>query len=132
METGTLSFRMSLFFCPGTGGRQRAVRLRLFENIGYACWTAPKVRRNPIFLSPDSARIHLTPARPPDFRQNARKQQKVLVPAHIAIKGGVRFRWATPFSLAVGTQDGDRNLSQLPYRPGDGTKTAVKACCRTQ
>lgn len=96
-----------------------------FENIGYAVLDGAKSPEKPyLFIAGfsedtfNTLPVRLISGRMPE------NSKEVLVPAHIAIKGGVRFKVGDTLSLAVGTRtDGDRNLSQHdPYRPGDGTK----------
>ena len=96
-----------------------------FENIGYAMLDGAQSPEKPyLFIAGfsddtfDTLPVRLISGRMPE------NSSEVLIPAHVAIKGGVRFKVGDTLSLAVGTRtDGGRNLSQHdPYRPGSGTE----------
>ena len=93
-----------------------------FENIGYAALAGAQSAEKPyLFLAGfddktfDTLPITLISGNPP---QNSKE---VLVPSHVAAKGGVRYAIGDTINLAVGTrQAGDETLNQHDtYRPGE-------------
>ena len=92
-----------------------------FENIGYATLEGGKSPEKPyLFIAGfgeeafDTLPINLVSGRLPE------NSGEILVPAHIAIKGGVRFKVGDTLSLAVGSRlEGNKNLNQHdPYLTG--------------
>lgn len=95
-----------------------------FENIGYAMLEGGKSPDKPyLFIAGfsqeafDTLPIHLVSGRLPQT------SGEILVPAHVAAKGGVRFKVGDSLSLAVGDRkDRQRNLNQHdPYTLGGET-----------
>ncbi|AAO36429.1 ABC transporter permease [Clostridium tetani] len=93
----------------------------VFENIGYATLDGGKSPEKPyLFLAGfseeafDTLPISLISGRLPE------NSEEILVPAHVAAKGGVRFTVGDTLSLAVGRRiDGNKNLGQHdPYLSG--------------
>jgi len=89
-----------------------------FENIGYATLDGGKSSEKPyLFIAGfseetfDTLPISLISGRLPE------NSGEILVPAHVAAKGGVRFTVGDTLSLAVGSRiDGNKNLGQYdPY-----------------
>lgn len=98
------------------------------ENIGYAALNGAKTPDKPyLFIAGFSDEafhtlsINLISGRLPE------NSDEVLVPAHVAAKGGVRFRAGDTLTLAVGDRvDGNRILSQhTPYHSGSAGETLV-------
>jgi putative ABC transport system permease protein len=92
-----------------------------FENIGYATLDGGKSPEKPyLFIAGfskkafDTLPISLISGRLPE------NGGEILVPAHVAAKGGVRFKVGDTLSLAVGSRmDGNKNLGQHdPYISG--------------
>lgn len=92
-----------------------------FENIGYAMLDGVKSPQKPYFFISgfskeafDTLPISLISGRLPE------NSKEILVPAHVAAKGGVRFKVGDTLSLDVGSRmDGNKNLSQHdPYLSG--------------
>ena len=92
-----------------------------FENIGYATLDDGKSPEKPyLFIAGfgeeafDTLPISLISGRLPE------NSGEILVPAHVAIKGGVKFSVGDTLSLAVGSRtDGNKNLGQHdPYLSG--------------
>ncbi len=92
-----------------------------FENIGYATLDGVKSPEKPyLFIAGfseeafDTLPISLISGRLPE------NSNEILVPEHVAIKGGVRFKVGDTLSLAVGSRmDGNKNLGQhAPYLSG--------------
>jgi putative ABC transport system permease protein len=92
-----------------------------FENIGYATLDGGKSPEKPyLFIAGfseeafDTLPITLISGRLPE------NSGEVLVPSHVAIKGGVRFKVGDTLYLAVGSRmDGNKNLGQHnPYQSG--------------
>lgn len=109
-----------------------------FENIGYAMLDGGKSPEKPyLFIAGfseeafDTLPIRLISGRLPE------NSGEVLVPAHVAAKGGVRFKVGGTLSLAVGSRiDGDKTLSQHdPYLSGEeagaGKETLMPKAERT-
>lgn len=103
-----------------------------FENIGYATLDGGKSPEKPyLFVAGfseeafDTLPISLISGRLPE------NSGEILVPAHVAAKGGVRFTVGDTLSLAVGSRmDGNKNLGQHdPYlsggESGEGKETLV-------
>ena len=95
-----------------------------FENIGYATLDGGKSPEKPyLFIAGfgeeafDTLPITLISGRLPE------NSEEILVPAHVAAKGGVRFTVGDTLSLAVGSRmDGNKNLGQHdPYVSGKET-----------
>ncbi|BCJ93821.1 ABC transporter permease [Anaerocolumna cellulosilytica] len=90
----------------------------VFENIGYAMLDGVKSPEKPyLFIAGFSQEtFHTLPISLISGRQ-PENSGEVLVPAHVALKGGVRFTVGDTLSLAVGSRmDGGKNLSQYdPY-----------------
>lgn len=95
-----------------------------FENIGYATLDGGKSPEKPyLFIAGfgeeafDTLPITLISGRLPE------NSEEILVPAHVAAKGGVRFTVGDTLSLAVGSRmDGNKNLGQHdPYISGKET-----------
>ncbi|MBW6411705.1 ABC transporter permease [Clostridium weizhouense] len=93
-----------------------------FENIGYATLDKVKSPEKPyLFIagfnkkSFDTLPITLISGRMPE------NSNEILVPSHVAAKGGVRFNVGDTISLTVGSRmDGNKNLSQHdPYISGE-------------
>lgn len=93
-----------------------------FENIGYATLDDSKSPEKPyLFIAGFSEEafntlpISLISGRLPE------NSGEILVPSHVAAKGGVRFTVGDTLSLAVGSRiDGDKSLGQHdPYLSGD-------------
>lgn len=91
------------------------------KNIGYATLDGGKSPEKPyLFLAGfseeafDTLPISLISGRLPE------NSEEILVPAHVAAKGGVRFTVGDTLSLAVGRRiDGNKNLGQHdPYLSG--------------
>ena len=104
------------------------------ENMGYALLKGAKSPEKPyLFIAgfTDQAfhtlPINLISGRLPE------NSGEVLVPAHVAEKGGVRFRVGDTISLEIGDRiDGSRNLSQhIPYHSGTGGETLVPRSKKT-
>lgn len=98
------------------------------ENIGYATLNRAKTKDKPyLFIAGFSDQafhtlsINLISGRLPE------NSSEVLVPAHVAAKGGVRFRMGDTLSLAIGDRvDGSRILGQhTPYHSGPAGETFV-------
>lgn len=92
-----------------------------FEDIGYATLDGGKSPEKPyLFIAGfseeafDTLPIRLISGRLPE------NSGEILVPAHVAAKGGVKFSVGDTLSLAVGSRmDGNRNLGQhAPYLSG--------------
>lgn len=109
-----------------------------FENIGYAALDGVKSPEKPyLFIAGfskeafDTLPISLVSGRMPE------NSGEVLVPVHVAIKGGVRFKVGDTLSLAVGSRmDGNKNLNQHdPYlsrgKKGEGREVLVPKAERT-
>ncbi|MHC1772155.1 MAG: ABC transporter permease [Flexilinea sp.] len=95
-----------------------------FENIGYATLDGGKSPEKPyLFIAGfgeeafDTLPITLISGRLPE------NSEEILVPAHVAAKGGVRFTVGDTLSFAVGSRmDGNKNLGQHdPYVSGKET-----------
>ncbi|WP_454055035.1 ABC transporter permease [Clostridium sp. Marseille-Q7071] len=95
-----------------------------FENIGYATLDGGKSPEKPyLFIAGfskeafDTLPITLISGRLPE------NSGEILVPGHVAAKGGVRFRAGDTLSLAVGSRmNGNKNLGQhAPYISGKET-----------
>lgn len=95
-----------------------------FENIGYATLDGVKSPEKPyLFIAGfgkdafDGLPISLISGRLPE------NNGEILIPSHVAIKGGVRFAVGDKLTLAVGArQAGEESLGQHdPYRPGEET-----------
>ena len=95
-----------------------------FENIGYATLDGVKSPEKPyLFIAGfgkdafDGLPISLISGRLPE------NNGEILIPSHVAIKGGVRFAAGDNLTLAVGArQAGEESLGQHdPYRPGEET-----------
>jgi len=95
-----------------------------FENIGYATLDGGKTPNKPyLFIAGfskeafDTLPITLVSGRLPE------NSGEILVPAHVAANGGVKFSVGDTLSLAVGSRmDGDENLGQHdPYISGKET-----------
>lgn len=93
-----------------------------FENIGYATLDGAKSPEKPyLFIAGfgqevfDTLPINLISGRLPE------NSGEILVPAHVAAKGGVRFKVGDTISLAVGSRmDGNKSLGQHePYQSGE-------------
>lgn len=93
-----------------------------FSNIGYAILDSVKTPEKPyLFIAGfndetfNKLPISIISGRLPE------NSDEVLVPAHIAIKGGIRFTVGDTLSLDIGNRmDGDRILGQhIPYQSGD-------------
>ncbi|NNJ31415.1 ABC transporter permease [Lacrimispora defluvii] len=104
------------------------------ENIGYAVLKGAKSPEKPyLFIAGFSDQafhtlpINLISGRLPE------NSGEVLIPAHVAEKGGVRFRVGDTISLDVGDRvDGSRNLSQhIPFHSGAGGETLVTRLKKT-
>lgn len=101
METGTLSFRMSPLLLSGNGGDKELSGSASFENIGYAVLDGAKSPEKPyLFIAGfsedtfNTLPVRLISGRMPE------NSKEVLVPAHIAIKGGVQVQGGRhPFPL---------------------------------
>jgi putative ABC transport system permease protein len=98
----------------------RVANTATFENIGYATLDGGKNPNKPyLFLAGfsknafDTLPISLISGRLP------KNSGEILVPAHVAANGGVKFSVGDTLSLAVGSRmDGNRNLGQHdPYSP---------------
>lgn len=109
-----------------------------FENIGYATLDGGKSQEKPyLFIAGfskeafDTLPITLISGRLPE------NSREILVPSHVAAKGGVRFKVGDTLSLAVGNRmDGNKNLGQhVPYisegEPGKAKETLVPKAKRT-
>ncbi|SFD25261.1 FtsX-like permease family protein [Clostridium uliginosum] len=109
-----------------------------FENIGYATLDGVKSPEKPYsFIAGfskeafDTLPITLISGRLPE------NSREILVPSHVAAKGGVRFKVGDTLSLAVGNRmDGNKNLGQHdPYisggEPGNVKETLVPKAERT-
>lgn len=109
-----------------------------FENIGYATLDGGKSPEKPyLFIAGfseeafDTLPISLISGRLPE------NSGEILVPAHVAAKGGVRFTVGDTLSLAVGSRiDGNKNLGQHdPYlsrgESGEGKEVLVPKAERT-
>lgn len=92
-----------------------------FENIGYAALDGGKSPEKPYFFIAgfsketfDTLPISLISGRLPE------NSGEILVPGHVAAKGGVRFTVGDTLSLAIGSRiDGNKNLGQHdPYLSG--------------
>ncbi|MFA9466618.1 MAG: ABC transporter permease [Velocimicrobium sp.] len=97
------------------------VNTAAFEDIGYATLDGGKSPEKPyLFIAGfseeafDTLPINLISGRLPE------NSSEILVPSHVAVKGGVRFKVGDTLSLAVGSRmDGDKNLGQHdPYLSG--------------
>jgi len=110
----------------------------VFENIGYATLDGGKSPEKPyLFVAGfgeqafDTLPITLISGRLPE------NSGEILVPAHVAAKGGVRFALGDTLSLAVGSRmDGNKRLGQHdPYRSGgesgEGKEVLVPEAQRT-
>ena len=95
-----------------------------FENIGYAMLDGGQSPEKPYFFIAgfseeafDTLPITLISGRLPE------NSGEILIPAHVAAKGGVRFTVGDTLSLAVGSRiDGNKNLGQHdPYISGGET-----------
>ena len=95
-----------------------------YENIGYATLNGIQSPEKPyLFIAGfnqhtfDTLPISLISGRLPA------NNKEILVPAHVAVKGGVRFTVDETLTLAVGNRmDGNKNLGQLdPYLSGKET-----------
>ena len=95
-----------------------------FENIGYATLDGVKTSEKPyLFIAGfgkdafDALPISLISGRLPE------NSGEILIPSHVAIKGGVRFTLGDTITLAVGTrQAGEESLDQHdPYHPNEET-----------
>lgn len=104
------------------------------ESMGYAVLEGAKSPEKPyLFIAGFSEQafhtlpINLISGRLPE------NSGEVLVPAHVAEKGGVRFRVGDTISLEIGDRvDGSRNLSQhIPYHSGTGVETLVPRSKKT-
>ena len=93
-----------------------------FGNIGYARLDGGKSPEKPYLFIAGFGKeafaalpISLISGRLPE------REGEILVPAHVAAKGGVRFTVGEKLTLAVGDRmDGDRSLGQHdPYSPGE-------------
>ena len=93
-----------------------------FENIGYATLDGGKSPEKPyLFIAGfgeetfDTLPISLISGRLPE------NSREILIPTHVAAKGGVRFTVGDTLTLAVGNRtDGNKNLGQHdPYLSGD-------------
>jgi putative ABC transport system permease protein len=100
---------------------QEVAKTAEFENIGYALLDGGKSPDKPyLFLAGfdqqafDTLPISLISGRLPE------NSGEVLVPGHVAAKGGVRFKMGDTLALSVGSRmDGDKVLSQHdPFRSG--------------
>ena len=98
------------------------VNAAVLNNIGYAVLNGGKSPEKPyLFIAGfseqafDTLPITLISGRLP------KNSGEILVPAHVAAKGGVRFEVGDRLTLAVGSRrDGNRNLGQHdPYISGD-------------
>jgi putative ABC transport system permease protein len=109
-----------------------------FENIGYATLDGGKSPEKPyLFIAGfseeafDTLPISLISGRLPE------NSGEILVPAHVAAKGGVRFKVGDTLSLAVGSRmDANKNLGQHdPYlsggESGEGKETLVPKAEKT-
>lgn len=109
-----------------------------FENIGYATLDGGKSPEKPyLFIAGfseeafDTLPISLISGRLPE------NSGEILVPAHVAAKGGVRFTVGDTLSFAVGSRmDGNKNLGQHnPYlsggEAGEGKEVLVPKAERT-
>ncbi len=103
-----------------------------FENIGYATLDGGKSPEKPyLFIAGfgeeafDTLPITLISGRLPE------NSEEILVPAHVAAKGGVRFTVGDTLSLAVGSRmDGHRNLGQHdPYLSGVELGVGHRSSC---
>ncbi|QHI71721.1 FtsX-like permease family protein [Aminipila terrae] len=92
-----------------------------FENIGYSKLEGGKSPEKPyLFIAGfsqktfDTLPINLISGRLPE------NSREILVPSHVAAKGGVRFKVGDTLSLAVGSRmEANKNLDQHdPYVPG--------------
>jgi putative ABC transport system permease protein len=101
-----------------------------FKNIGYAALDGGKSPEKPyLFIAGFSQEafetlpITLISGRLPE------NNKEILVPAHVAAKGGVKFAVGDTLSLAVGSRiAGDKNLGQYdPYISGDEPGTAKES-----
>ncbi|OOM73680.1 ABC transporter permease YtrF precursor [Clostridium puniceum] len=110
----------------------------VFENIGYATLDGGKSPEKPyLFIAGfskeafDTLPITLISGRLPE------NSGEILIPAHVAAKGGVRFKVGDKLSLPVGSRiDGNKNLSQHhPYlsggESGEGKEVLVPKAERT-
>jgi len=109
-----------------------------FENIGYATLDGGKSPEKPyLFIAGfseeafDTLPISLISGRLPE------NSGEILVPAHVAVKGGVKYAVGDKLSLAVGSRmDGNKNLGQhAPYissgKSGKVKETLVPKAERT-
>jgi putative ABC transport system permease protein len=109
-----------------------------FENIGYATLDGGKSPEKPyLFIAGfsqgalDTLPISLISGRLPE------NSGEILVPAHVAAKGGVRFKVGDTLTLAVGSRmEGNKNLGQHdPYQSGgesgEGREVLVTKAERT-
>jgi putative ABC transport system permease protein len=103
---------------------EEAANTAAFENIGYAMLNGGKSPDKPyLFITGfskeafDTLPISLISGRLPE------NSGEILVPAHIAAKGGVSFKVGDKLTLALGSRmDGNKNLGQLdPYISGKET-----------
>lgn len=94
----------------------------VFENIGYATLDGVKSPEKPyLFIAGfnekafDTLPITLISGRLPE------NSNEILIPSHVAAKGGVRFKLGDTLSLTVGSRiDGNKNLGQHdPYISGE-------------
>ncbi len=93
-----------------------------FEDIGYATLDGVQSPEKPyLFIAGfnektfDALPLCLISGRLPE------NSGEILIPSHVAIKGGVRFAVGDPLTLSVGArQSGNKTLGQHdPYRPGE-------------
>lgn len=95
-----------------------------FENIGYATLKGGKSPDKPyLFIAGFSEEAFDTLPISLIFGRLPKNSGEILVPAHVAAKGGVRLKVGDTLSLAVGSRmDGDENLGQHdPYISGKET-----------
>lgn len=97
------------------------VNIATFENVGYATLNGGKSYNKPyLFIAGfsneafDTLPITLISGRLP------KNSSEILVPSHVAAKGGVRYKVGDTLSLAIGNRmNGDKNLGQhYPYISG--------------
>jgi putative ABC transport system permease protein len=116
----------------------RVANTATFQNIGYAMLEGGKSPEKPyLFIAGfseeafDTLPISLVSGRLPE------NGGEILVPAHVAIKGGVRFTVGDTLALAVGSRmEGNKNLGQHdPYlacgESGEGKEVLVPNTERT-
>lgn len=116
------------YFVQERGNDKDVTNTATFENIGYATLDGGKSPEKPyLFIAGfsekafDTLPISLISGRLPE------NSGEILIPAHVAAKGGVRFKVGDTLSLDVGSRiDGNKNLGQHnPYQFG-GESGSVK------